>query len=91
MTEYSLAIKSNEVAGCQWLTFVILATWEIEICQPGQIVHETPIFKLTRTKWTGDVVQVVQCLLYKHKDPSLTPDSNNNKKTNVELTHATVC
>jgi hypothetical protein len=38
---------------------VILATWEAEIKtqgQPKQIVHETPISKLTRgAKWDGGV------------------------------------
>jgi hypothetical protein len=33
--------------------------------QPGQIVHVTPIFKITRAKWTGGVAQVVQRLLCK--------------------------
>jgi hypothetical protein len=31
--------------------------------QPRQIVHETPISKIIRVKWTGDVAQVVECLL----------------------------
>jgi hypothetical protein len=39
-----------------WLTLVMLATWEAEIRkikvrgQPGQIVLETPISKITRAK-----------------------------------------
>jgi hypothetical protein len=29
--EYYSAIKRNQLARCQWLTLVILATWEAEI------------------------------------------------------------
>jgi hypothetical protein len=45
---------------------IILATWEVEIRkimvqgQPGQILQETPISKITRAKWTGGVAQVVE-------------------------------
>jgi hypothetical protein len=44
---------------------VILATWKAEIRrityrgQVGQIISETPISKITKAKWTGDVAQVV--------------------------------
>jgi hypothetical protein len=54
-----------------WFTTVILATWEAEIQrlvvrgQPRQRVWETPISKVTRTKWTGGMAQVVKCLLCK--------------------------
>jgi hypothetical protein len=57
----------------QWFTHVILATWEAEIGrikvqgQPGQIIPETPISKITRTKWTGDVAQAIELLLCKCK------------------------
>jgi hypothetical protein len=50
-------------AGCQWLTPIILATLEAKIRkikvqgQSGQIVQETPISKITTTKWTGGVAQ----------------------------------
>jgi hypothetical protein len=39
-----------------------LTIWEVEIRrivdggQPRQIVHEIPISKIARTKWTGDMV-----------------------------------
>jgi hypothetical protein len=52
---------------------IILATWEAEIgkivvqVQPRKIVHETPISKITRAKWTGGVAQVVEHLLCKHE------------------------
>jgi hypothetical protein len=48
--------KELFLAGHQWLTLVILATWKPEIrrisvgSQLGQIVHETPISKITRAK-----------------------------------------
>jgi hypothetical protein len=44
-------------AECQWLTAIILATWEAEIKritvggQTQQKVHETLISKITRAKW----------------------------------------
>jgi hypothetical protein len=50
---------------------VILASWEAGIGkisvpgQLGQIVCETPIFKITRTEWTRDVVLVLEGLLWK--------------------------
>jgi hypothetical protein len=40
--------KTENLAGCQWLTPVILATWEADIRrtvvlgQPGQIILKTP-------------------------------------------------
>jgi hypothetical protein len=46
----------------QWLTAIILATWEAEIGrivdqgQPGQIVCKSSISKITRAKWTGGEV-----------------------------------
>jgi hypothetical protein len=49
-----------------WLTLAILATWETKIGritvrgQPGQIVHKIPISKITRAKWTGGMIQVVE-------------------------------
>jgi hypothetical protein len=42
--------------------------------QPRQIVQETlPSPKLTRTKWTGGMAQVVQHLLCKHNALSSNP------------------
>jgi hypothetical protein len=44
---------------------IILATWEAEIKRigvPGQlkkIVHETPISKIARAKWTGGVYEAL--------------------------------
>jgi hypothetical protein len=35
--------------------------------QPEQIVHETPICKITKTKWTGGVAQAGEHLLCKHE------------------------
>jgi hypothetical protein len=62
-------IKKMFKAGYQWLTPIILATWKAEIGrikvrgQPGRIVHETPISKITRAKWTGGVAQALESLL----------------------------
>jgi hypothetical protein len=48
---------------------VILVTWEAKIWsitvvgQLKQIVCETPISKITRAKWTGNVPQAVEHLL----------------------------
>jgi hypothetical protein len=61
-----------------WLTPVIPAALEAKIRKievqghPGKIVQETPptISKLTRVTWTGDVAQVVECLLCKCSNPS---------------------
>jgi hypothetical protein len=32
--------------------------------QPGKIVHETPISKITRTKWTGGTALTAEPALY---------------------------
>jgi hypothetical protein len=51
------------------VTPIILATWEAMFRriavqgQPRQIVHETPISKITRAKWAGDVTQATESLL----------------------------
>jgi hypothetical protein len=74
--DFPLKLKENTLknpilAGCQWLTPIILATREAEIKtikaqgQPRQTVCKTPISKITRTKRTGGVAQVVECLLSK--------------------------
>jgi hypothetical protein len=66
----------NSEAGYQWLTSVILITWQaelrrIEVCgQSRQIVHETPSPKLTREKWTRGVAQVVERLLSSNSSPT---------------------
>jgi hypothetical protein len=75
--------KKVWTAGNWWLTPVILATWEADIGrivvggQPEQIIQETSTIKITRAKWTGGMVPVVECLLCKHEmlssNPSPTP------------------
>jgi hypothetical protein len=70
---------------------IIQATWETEIERitvPGQhrqIVRETPISKITRTKWTGGVVQVVEHLLCKHE--ALSSNSSPQNKKEIRLTY----
>jgi hypothetical protein len=50
-------VKNSKAVGCWWL-IPVLVTWKAEIRrievqgQPGQIVPETPISKITRAKWT---------------------------------------
>jgi hypothetical protein len=46
-----------------------LGGWDQEDSNSRQIVHETPISKITRAKWTGGVAQAVECLLCKHTQP----------------------
>jgi hypothetical protein len=68
----------------QWLILVILATREAEIGrmevqgQHRQTVHET-ISKIPRTKWTGSVAQVMECLLCKCKALSSNPSPTGKK------------
>jgi hypothetical protein len=47
--------------------------------QPRQIVHKTSSPKIIRPAWTGDAVQVVECLLCKLKALSL-----NSSPTKIE-------
>jgi hypothetical protein len=63
---------------------VILAAWELRLegsrfqGNSSRDPHtHTPISKITRAKWTGDMVHAVESLLYKHEalssNPSPTP------------------
>jgi hypothetical protein len=46
--------------------------------QPREIVHEPLISKITRTKWTGDNDQGVECLLCKHEALISNPKPTKN-------------
>jgi hypothetical protein len=64
---------------------VILATWETKIRRikdrghSRQIVYETPISKITKAKWTGDMANAVELLLYKFEALSSNSSPTNKK------------
>jgi hypothetical protein len=66
---------------------IILATWEAEIKRigvPGQlkkIVHETPISKIARAKWTGGVYEALSSNL------SHTHTHTHTQKVTFLITH----
>jgi hypothetical protein len=74
-----LPFPKSHGAECQWLSSVILNTWETEIGRimvwgkPKQTVHKAPPPKITKAKWTGGGVQVVESLLCKYKVLSSNP------------------
>jgi hypothetical protein len=74
-----ILIRNSSLARHQWLTPVILTTWEAKIRrimvwgQPRQIVLWEPISKITRAKWTGGVAQEVQRVLFKYETLSSYP------------------
>jgi hypothetical protein len=47
-----------------------------------QIDFKTPIFKISRAKWTGDLPQAVERLFCKHK--TLSSSSSPTKKKDLE-------
>jgi hypothetical protein len=55
--------------------------WEAEIGrtavlrQPGQVVQETLISKITKTKWTRGMTQTVECLFCKLEVPKFKAQS----------------
>jgi hypothetical protein len=65
---------------------VILATLEVEAGrisvrgQLGQIVWKTPSPKIITAKWTGDVAQAIERLLYLHEALSLNPSPTHPPK-----------
>jgi hypothetical protein len=79
-------LQKTAQVGYQWLTPIILATSEAEkrrvevLGQPGQIVYKTPIYKITKAKWTKSATQVVEHLLCKHE--ALSSNSSLTRKGN---------
>jgi hypothetical protein len=79
--------------GCWWITPVTISTWEAVIWrtmvlgQPGQIVCETPISKITRANWTGGVAQAVEHPLCKYKTLSSNSIPQKKKKERKEKTN----
>jgi hypothetical protein len=69
LSEKTYEISSSWALMAQACNCSYLGGWDQEDSrnQPGQKVHDTPISKITRAKWTADVVQVVECLFYKRK------------------------
>jgi hypothetical protein len=71
--------------------------WEAEIrrmvvrSQPEQIVHETPISKITTAKWIAGVSQVVEHLhckcdaLSSYPSPTKKKKSRTHKKLNLNM------
>jgi hypothetical protein len=47
----------------------------------GQTVCETPISKITRAKWTGDVTQVVELARVRSRVQTPVPPKKKEKKT----------
>jgi hypothetical protein len=68
--------------GCQWLMFIILATWEAEI---GTWVNslQDSISKITKAKWTGGVVQMVQRACFASMKLNSNPSSTKKTQKNI--------
>jgi hypothetical protein len=72
---------------------IILATWEADIGktevqgQLRQIVHKTPIPKITTAKWTGSVAQEIEYLLCKCEALTLNSSSTRKKKCAFSYLH----
>jgi hypothetical protein len=66
----------EDATGSWWLMPIILDTCETEIrwtMVQGLPRQMGPISKITRAKWTGGVVQVIECLLCKSNALSSNP------------------
>jgi hypothetical protein len=70
---------------------IILANWDAEMGrievqgQHWQTIHETPISKITRAKWTRGVAQAKKHQLCKCKALSSNPSSTKKKKKESKL------
>jgi hypothetical protein len=52
--------------------------------QPGQTIHKTSISKITSTKWTGGMAEVIEHLLCNHEALSSNPSTTKKKQKKEE-------
>jgi hypothetical protein len=59
--------------------------WEAFICNPSYLGSDTPISKITRKKQTGGGAQVVQHLLFEHKELFQIPVTTKKEEKDMYL------
>jgi hypothetical protein len=92
--------KENCSARQQWLIPVILATWKgwNQEAQGSRTAQENslwdpPIFKISRGKWTRDVLQGVESLSCKHEalSSNLIPPQKMFREGNCQIPNGVTC